>query len=260
MEQSTNNVSGSSNKLGLSQIQLFVAGIVVGILVLCTVGFFILLGIMARGGQFSLAVNNNGVAVDARVGNTGGTNVAGTNQPTANNIVVAPITADDHVLGDKNAKVTIVEYSDFECPFCGTFYPTVKKLMDTYKGKVKLVYRHFPLSFHPEAQPAAEASECASEQGKFWEFHDNLFENQKSLGAEYYKTVAQKLGLNMSKFNDCVSTHKYRQKVQNQSAFGDAAGVQGTPHTILIGSNGAMVPVSGAQPYTSVEASLKQLL
>lgn len=254
-----NSMPQSGNKINLSQVQLFIGGIVAGILVLCTIGFFILLSIMLKGQGLNLGLNN---ALAAN--NNGGSQVGGyvADQPAAAGapITVAPITANDHVFGDKNAKVTLVEYSDFQCPYCGTFYPTVKQIMENYKGKVKLVYRHFPLSFHPEAQPAAEASECASEQGKFWEFHDNLFENQAQLSSSYYPQVAQKLGLNMSKFNDCVATHKYRQKVLDQSATGDAAGVQGTPHTIMIGADGKMLPVSGALPYASVENTLKQLL
>lgn len=83
------------------------------------------------------------------------------------------------IRGDKNAKITIVEFSDFQCPFCNRSYPTMKQILQDYKGKVRLVYKHLPIpSLHPNAQKAAEASECANEQGKFWEFHDQLFENQ----------------------------------------------------------------------------------
>src|SRR3990167_11376713 len=107
---------------------------------------------------------------------------------------------DDAVLGDPDAPVTIVEFSDFQCPFCGSFFaqtlPLIKKnYMD--KGKVKMVYRDFPLSFHPEAQPAAEADECAHEQGKFWEFHDGLFNNQQYLGEVLYMDLAEKHGLDL---------------------------------------------------------------
>lgn len=256
MDQSTNGSPNRPMITGLSQMQLFVGGIVAGILVLCTIGFFVLLGMMLNGEGFGSGSNAWGSGNGAP-----SANVANNQQPSVPaNITVAPVTKDDHVIGAKNAKVTIVEYSDFECPFCGNFYPTMKQIIENYGDQVRVVYRHFPLSFHPQAQPAAEASECAAEQGKFWEFHDGLFEGQTKLSASFYKELAQNLKLNMNKFNDCVSSGKYRQKVLDQAASGDAAGVQGTPHTILIGEDGQMVPVSGAMPYASVEASLKQLL
>lgn len=247
----------SQTKSPLDQLnpkQIFLFGVVEGILVLCTIGFFILLGLVLKGGV-SFAGTNGGNAptavptVNPSAGDTGP-------------VVVAPVDAKtDHILGNKNAKVTLVEYSDFECPFCGRFYPTVKQAMQNFSGKIRLVYRHFPLTqIHPEAEPAAMASECADEQGKFWEFHDKLFENQTQLGSAYYSQVARDLGLNVTKFSDCLSTKKYLQKVQSQAATGDAAGVRGTPHTLVVGPNGEVVPISGAQPYSALEAAIKRFV
>lgn len=191
----------------------------------------------------------------------------GTTQPSANNnsqplppererIVQFEITQDDHVRGDFNAPITLVEFSDFECPFCVRHYPTLKKILNDYKGKVRLVYKHFPLGFHPNAQKAAEASECASEQGKFWEYHDKLFENQPngySLGK--FKQWAKDLGLNMNKFNDCLDSGKYAQKVQADYQEGLQKNVQGTPATFI---NGLLV--SGALPYETFKQIIDSLL
>ena len=166
------------------------------------------------------------------------------------------ITKNDHVRGDFAAPVTLVEYSDFECPFCGQAYPTFKKLLVDYSGKVRLVYKHFPLSFHPNAQSAAEASECADEQGKFWEYHDKLFENQaRGYSLDNFKQWAKDLGLNTGKFNDCLDTGKYAGKVKADEADGQKRGVQGTPATFV---NGQLV--SGAVPYESFKSVIDQIL
>jgi len=153
------------------------------------------------------------------------------------------------VEGSEDAPVTIVEFSDFQCPFCSRFYTqTLLQLRTDYidTGKVKLIYRDFPLSsLHPEAQPAAEASECAADQGKFWEFHDLLFENQAALSTVSYKKWAADLGLNTEDFNSCFDTGKHRADVQADFAAGSAAGVSGTPTFFINGQK-----VVGAQPYS----------
>ena len=165
---------------------------------------------------------------------------------------------DDPVLGDKNAPVTLIEFSDYECPFCkrhfDQVYPEIKKdYIDT--GKVKLVYRDYPLDFHPNAQKAAEASECAHAQGKFWEMHDKLFENQASLSIDNYKTWAKDLGLDTAKFNDCLDKGTYADEVKKDLADGQAAGVSGTPGFFV---NHQII--SGAVPYavfkTTIDAEL----
>lgn len=170
---------------------------------------------------------------------------------------LAEVTDADHVRGDlSTAKVVIVEYSDFECPFCARHHPTLVDIMDDYGDDVAWVYRHFPLSFHPEAEPAALASECANEQGKFWEYADALVENQDQLGDEYYKSLAAELGLKTSQFNDCLDTAKYQDVIDADAASGRAAGVSGTPATFI---NGTMVTGStgssvGAAPKSTFTA------
>ncbi|MEK7623391.1 MAG: thioredoxin domain-containing protein [Patescibacteria group bacterium] len=232
--------------------QVLLIGFVQGILVLCTIGFFILLNMALKGNlDFDLGRAND---------NLPGNALAGDVDP-GSAVKLAPIGSTDHVLGNKNAKVTLVEYSDFECPYCGQFYPTVKQAMKEYEGKVRLVYRHFPLvQIHPQAEPAALASECADEQGKFWQFHDKLFENQGSLSDAYYTQIAKELGLNASKFADCVKGKKYESKVQSQAASGSDAGVRGTPHTLVVSESGKVTPVSGAQPYSALKNAIEQAL
>lgn len=155
---------------------------------------------------------------------------------------------DDDVLGDEDAEVTIVEFSDFECPFCGRFHtqtwPEIKKnYIDT--GKVKFVYRDFPLGFHQQAQKAAEAAECAGEQGKFWEMHELLFNPGVQGGVASFKQYASQISLDTSKFNDCLDSGKMVAEIRKDLADGSAAGVQGTPAFFING-----VEVSGAQPFS----------
>ena len=164
-------------------------------------------------------------------------------QPIRQNIDLG----DAPVLGDKNAPVTIVEFSDFQCPYCGRFFtqtlPSIKKdYIDT--GKAKLVFRDFPLSFHPNAAPAAEAAECANEQGKYWGYHDKLFENQDSLSSELYLTLAEELGLDSDKFKTCIESNKYSEEVQADFSYGAKVGVSGTPTFFING-----LKLVGAQPY-----------
>ena len=237
---------------GMSQGKTFLFGIVAGILVLCTVGFFVLL-------SMQLGDKDTRVAGNTNTGNP--TQVAPSGDVAPTTITLEEVTDDEHIRGNKNAKITLVEYSDFQCPFCGTFEPTVDQMLEKYPDDVRVVYGHFPLrSIHPQAAPAANASECAAEQGKFWEFHAKLFENQASLSTEVYSSIAKELGLNVSKFDSCVSSNKYAADVQADEASAQAAGGRGTPYSILVGPDGEQIPVSGAQPFSVVDAAVQQLL
>ncbi len=156
---------------------------------------------------------------------------------------------DDPVLGDDDAPVTIVEFSDYECPFCARFYQqTLQQIKSEYitTGKVKLVYRDFPLSFHPQAIPAAIAANCAGEQGKYYQYHDKIFTDGGAGGktSTDYEKWAQEVGLNLAKWKTCLSDPKQRQEVQKDFADGQRAGIQGTPGFFV---NGQLV--SGAQPF-----------
>lgn len=155
------------------------------------------------------------------------------------------VAADDAALGDAKAPVTLVEFSDFQCPFCQRVMPTLKRIKETYGDRVRIVWKDFPLTaIHPQAFKAAEAGQCAREQGKFWEYHDRLFANQQALEPEMLKKYAADTGLDAAKFNACFDTAKYGDRVQEQMGIGARLGVGSTP-TVFV--NGRLV--SGAQPY-----------
>ena len=169
-------------------------------------------------------------------------------------------------LGDENAPVTIVEFSDFECPFCKSLFdetlPQIKKeFIDT--GKVKFYYRHYPLtSIHPNAQLAAEASECANDQDKFWDYHDLLFENQVEWAALASDDVSAKfgeyageVGLSVNEFSDCLTSGKFADLVNEDLNDGTAAGVDGTPGTFI---NGYLTV--GAVPYEQFKSEIETRL
>lgn len=173
----------------------------------------------------------------------------------------------DHVLGDKTASLTFVEYGDFECPFCKKFEPTLQQMMQEYKGKIKLVYRHFPLSFHANAPKEAEATECANELGgndAFWKYHDAILDRTTSGGTGFsldaLVPLAKELGLDESKFKDCLDNGKYAQHVQQDETGGQAAGVNGTPGSFLIDKQGNSQLVSGAVPYTQIKSLIDAAL
>lgn len=132
--------------------------------------------------------------------------------------------------GNKDAQVTIIEFSDFQCPACGGAAPSVKKILADYEGKIKLYFRQFPLeTIHPLARTAALASFCAQEQGKFWEYHDKIFENQKDLSETSLKKWAGDLKLNQVKFNTCFNNKQYDQAVDNDISLGNSVNISGTP-------------------------------
>src|SRR6185295_6445276 len=145
--------------------------------------------------------------------------------------------------GPATAPVTIVEFSDFQCPYCGKLTPTLKQVEEKYGVKVRIVFRQFPLNFHPFAQKAAEASLCAADQNKFWEMHDALFANQQALAVEQLKAKATELGLNAEQFNSCLDSGKTAAVIQADVKDGAAAGVNGTPAMFINGRfiNGAVL-------------------
>ncbi len=152
--------------------------------------------------------------------------------------------------GPANAPVTIIEFSDFQCPYCSRVAPTLHEVVAKYGDKVRFAFRQFPLSFHPFAQKAAEASLCANEQGKFWEMHDAMFGNQQELGVDQLKARAAGMGLNADQFNQCLDSSKYAQKVAEDIADGQKVGVSGTPATFI---NGRMVSgAAGLQDFTNI--------
>jgi protein-disulfide isomerase len=221
---------------------------------------FILIVILVIGGFFVLKGK----------GGTGNTVNIGTNpenKPSVN--VKALIEDNDPVLGDPNADVSIIEFSDFQCPFCARAHFDALaqfKQSDYFKNnKVNLVYKHFPLSsIHPFAQKSAEASMCAYDQGKFWEYHDILFENQadwSSRGINAMKEYAQQLGLNTAEFNNCLDSSKYKSEVTKELSQATSSGGQGTPYFIVVNKKtGDAIPISGALPWSQFEAAIQSVL
>ena len=195
----------------------------------------------------------------------------GTNQiapPTAANpptsAIQVKIDASDPILGDRDAEISIVEFSDFQCPFCQRAFTGAladMKNSEYFKnGEVNLVYKHFPLnSIHPFAQKAAEASECANRQGKFWEFHDQLFLNQQALDVNSLKTYASQIGLDNNKFNTCLDRDEAAGKVASDLKQATDAQGRGTPYFILVNKDGKTVAISGAQPWQSFESAIQSL-
>ncbi|OGQ08990.1 MAG: hypothetical protein A3G32_09100 [Deltaproteobacteria bacterium RIFCSPLOWO2_12_FULL_40_28] len=151
---------------------------------------------------------------------------------------------DDPSQGPKVAPITLIEFSDFQCPFCKRARETVSKIMETYKGKVHYVFRDFPLSFHKQAGKASEASQCAHDQGKYWEYNAKLWETQGQHEIDALKTMAKGLGLDTVKFNQCLDSGKFTAEVEKDAQDGVNVGVSGTPAYFING-----IFLSGAQPF-----------
>jgi len=178
-------------------------------------------------------------------------------QPAAR---IENVSADnDPYFGPEDAPVQIVEFSDFQCPYCARFYQqTLTDLKAQYGDKVRFVYRDFPLSsIHPDAEKAAEAAECANEQGKFWDLHDAMFGNQTvtGVGLDAVTNMAGDIGLDMDKFNECVSSGKYADEVAKDLQDGSSYGVSGTPTFFING-----VRLVGAQPLAAFTAVIDEEL
>lgn len=157
--------------------------------------------------------------------------------------------------GPAGAPIELIEFSDFQCPFCLRVHPTVARVMAAYGDRIRFVYRHFPLPNHPNARPSAEAASCAAEQGKFWEYHDRLFDSQDKLSNADLKQHAAALGLDTAKFNACFDAQKYKQDVDADLEAGQEAGVSGTPAFFI---NGRVL--SGAQPFEAFKRIIDEEL
>lgn len=182
---------------------------------------------------------------------------------------VPEITDEDYIRGNPDAKIALIEYSDFECPFCNRFHPTAQQIIDTYGDDVMWVYRHYPLAFHPQAQISAEAAECVGDlagNDGFWEYSDRLFtEAGISQGAALTEdkllTYAGDMGLDTSVIQSCLDSGKFTAKVKDQMAGGTEAGVTGTPGNILINldtDESRLIP--GAVPFEAFQSVIDEML
>lgn len=178
---------------------------------------------------------------------------------------VAPVDfSRDNVIGPADAPITIIEYTDFECPFCQRFHSTMKEIREEYSTDVKWVIRHFPLSsIHPDAESLAHVTQCAADQGKFWEVADLVFEDQR-LNIKYTEdrlmVYSNKANLSLHAFEECVEVQRHADHIQEDMTDGANAGANGTPYSIMIDPNNNMLPIHGAQPYEAVESQLKLML
>lgn len=237
-------------------------GVVGGFMALCTIGFFVLLAMLLKGNVSW--VNGRASVNEAPAAAALPVSVPTAAAPAAS---APPLTKADHVRGDPNAPLTLIEYFDFECPVCKDFHPIVLRLLDEFTDQVKLVYRHYPLSFHANAQKEAEASECAAELGgntAFWNYVDKIFERTTSNGygfaLEQLAPLAKEIGLNEAKFRQCLDSGKYTAFVRQQMNEGAAAGVRGTPGSFLISQDGSAELIYGSVPYGQLQAAVQAKL
>jgi len=183
---------------------------------------------------------------------------------------VRPVAVDrDHIFGNTDAEISLIEYSDFECPYCKTFYPTAKKVVEIYAGKVNWVYRHFPLDFHnPGAQKEAEASECAAELGgndAFWAYADQIYKRTHSNGKGFpvsnLTPLGVEIGLDEKAFTACLDSGRHAALIQADFDNGVASGIKGTPGNILLNNKtGKARFAAGAQPLETFKAEIDRLL
>ena len=163
-----------------------------------------------------------------------------------------PVSARDHIQGNDDAPVTLVEYADYQCPYCGAAHPVIKRLQKSLGRKLRFVFRNFPLTHsHPYALLAAQAAEAAAQQGKFWEMHDLIFENQENLKPEVLPAWAHKLGLDVNQFAKAVSEGKVTTRIEQDYASGQESGVDGTPSFFINGTR-----YQGEDDYDSLRAAL----
>lgn len=216
------------------------------------VGAIILAGVLIAG---AILLKDTDVPVTGNTQNSG--------SPAIN---LRPVSSTDHILGNTNAKIVIVEYSDLECPFCKVFHDTMHKVIDNNNGNVAWVFRHYPIpQLHPKAFNEAEATECAWEQGgnsAFWKYTDRLFEitpSNNGLEAAELPRIAEYIGLSVTSFNDCLASGKYKAKVQADVDDGIKADVNGTPSSFILVKGKVVDTIPGAMPYESVIQKLNEI-
>ena len=194
----------------------------------------------------------------------------GNNQPTGSTnegrLELVQMQEDDHVLGNRDAKIYVLEFSDTECPFCKKFHDTMNQIVEEYNGEVAWVYRHFPLdTLHSKARKESEALECANELGGndgFWAYTNRLYEitpSNDGLALSALPEIAEYVGLNRTSFEACLNSGKYAEEVQKDFDNAVALGGRGTPHSLIIYGD-EIVPINGAQPFTTVKGSIDALL
>ena len=220
-------------------------------------GAIIIAGIIIASAFFITNNNSDKVAVDD-----------GYNQDEVE-VNIKPVSEADHILGNPDADIVIVEFSDLECPFCKNFHFTMQRIIDEFgkDGRVAWVYRHFPLTqLHPKAQIEAEATECAGELGgntAWWAYTDKIFEitpSNNSLDLDSLPQIAEDIGLNRALFEECLASGRHKATVQSQFDDAVASGGRGTPHSVFLVKGQDPAPLSGALPYDQIKGLLEQTL
>lgn len=234
-------------------------GFFVGAGLLTLIGFIFLLVMVLKGVDLP---SPKTTTTKTTTTNTNTTATPTTKTPTVVDASDITITDQDYVRGNPDAKVTLVAFSDLECPYCKRFHPTLQAVLEANPDNVRWVYKHFILSFHPEAKPAAVAAECAGKLGgndAFWGFIDAVYDNQSSIGDDLYTQVAADLGLNASEFATCVDSDEFDDKIAADQALGQSIGVGGTPSTFVVAGDTAE-QLNGAVPQSNVEAAVADAL
>lgn len=241
----------------------FWSGLVTGAAVLSLIAVLVMVVLMVKG--ISLTPSTDGDdTTNAKAENTAPAAAAPAAAPAANpEAAVAPASGNIDVAAAKNVRgsgdVTIVEFSDFDCPFCKRFTPTMDQIVEEYDGKVKHVYKHFPLTnIHPDAELDAIASECAGDQGKFWEMHDELFDKQDLKGKAALTDIAKEVGLDVPAFEKCLEDPVKKDLVQADAAEGQKLGCTGTPCPLLVVDGEVKQQFRGAVPAETVKAALAE--
>jgi len=233
-------------------------GVGTALAIVFAAGFFILLNLYVKGTKIGGTATNTPPVVAAQPNNP--------TNPQPTEIQLAAVTDEDHIRGDRNAKVAIVEFSDLECPFCKRFHESMKQVVSAYGDKVAWVYRHFPLdSLHSKARKEAEATECAAELGGndgFWKYTDRLMEvtpSNNQLDPAQLPIIAKDVGIDQAKFSTCLASGKHAQKVQAQSDQALAAGGNGTPYSIIVAGD-QKIPINGAVPFEQLKSMIDSVL
>lgn len=239
----------------------FGLGFASALIVMIVIGFVM----QVSGSGFSLGAKKTTTFGGTNTGTQGTGSDTGSDTGVATSITLNPITSDDHLIGDlETAQVVMVEFSDYDCPFCSSFHPTLQRVKDEYGDQVAWVYRHFPLdSLHPEARTKAEASECVAELGgddAFWAFTDIMFDSSRSISAAQLGTIAAEVGVSQSDFETCMTENRYSDEVQKDYQDAVASTGRGTPHTVIVSADGTKVPLSGAVPFEQVKSTIDSML
>ena len=194
------------------------------------------------------------------------------NQPTnekkdLSEIKISPVGDNDHILGNLNAKVIVVEYSDTECPFCKSFHGIMHQIVDNYGNKMAWVYRHFPIdALHPKARKEAEATECAANfagNDGFWKYIDKIYEitpSNNGLDPALLSEIANEIGVDKQEFKTCLSSQKFKDKINNYISDGTKAGVKGTPYSLVLVNGKVVDVINGAQPFDQVKTLIDKFI